>query len=189
MDKIKVSLLHTTPKEVVLKAVGMPYETEKVDLKLVKKVGFILKHESVLEHINLSFEILGISRLCLQELARHRIASYTVKSTRFTLQKLDLLKNINNYCVIPEDLKNNSDYLDYCYESLAQIKISKNKNDIKKYFLPENFRTNLIMTINLRSFLNFLNLRLANDSHFEIKHLAGLMKKEALKTYLGELIK
>ena len=189
MDRIKVELLHVTPKEVVIKAVAKPYKNETADLKLVKKVGMLYKHESILEHITLNFEILGISRLCLQELARHRIASYTVESTRFTLQKLDMNNfDLTDYFVFPDELCDNQDYHDKCYNDLYELSELDLKNDLKKYFLLENFKTNLIMTINLRSFLNFLNLREAKEAHFEIKHLAKLMREEASKTYIKELI-
>ena len=42
-------------------------------------------HESVIEHINLTFRVEGISRALLQELARHRHISLSVRSTRYTL--------------------------------------------------------------------------------------------------------
>jgi len=189
MNKIKVNLLHVTPEIVVIKAVSKPYATEKANRELVKKVGLIYKHQSVLEHITMNFEILGISRLCLQELVRHRIASYTVESTRFTLQKLDIEKHFSEYFVIPHELKDNNAYKNYCEKRLHSLYYNQNKNDVKKYFLPENFRTNLIMSINLRAFLNFLELREASGAHFEIKHLANLMRTEIESTYIGELIK
>lgn len=43
-------------------------------------------HHSVLEHVALNYYIQGTSRGVLQELVRHRIASYTVRSTRYTMQ-------------------------------------------------------------------------------------------------------
>jgi len=57
------------------------------DLALLDRVGNQFKHASVLEHISFNFYIKGISRCCLQELARHRMASLSVKSTRYTLNK------------------------------------------------------------------------------------------------------
>jgi thymidylate synthase (FAD) len=46
------------------------------------------KHGSIAEHLVYTFDIDGISRACLQELARHRMASLSVKSTRYTLKEL-----------------------------------------------------------------------------------------------------
>ena len=58
------------------------------DKDLIYRVGNKNKHSSTLEHLVYTFEIDGISRACLQELARHRIASLSVKSTRYTLKEL-----------------------------------------------------------------------------------------------------
>ncbi len=52
-------------------------------------------NSSTLEHLVYSFYIQDISRALLQELARHRVASLSVKSTRYTLKELkdiDILK-------------------------------------------------------------------------------------------------
>ena len=58
------------------------------DKELIDRVGNKFKHSSTLEHLVYNFYIKGISRALLQELARHRIASLSVKSTRYTLKEL-----------------------------------------------------------------------------------------------------
>lgn len=55
---------------------------------LLKELSFVVFHNSVLEHNVMSFLIKGTSRGVLQELVRHRIASYSVRSTRYTLDEL-----------------------------------------------------------------------------------------------------
>jgi len=59
----------------------------KKDKELIHRVGNKMKHASTLEHLVYTFYIQGISRACLQELARHRIASLSVKSTRYTTSR------------------------------------------------------------------------------------------------------
>ena len=66
------------------------------DLELIKRVGVKNKHSSTLEHLSYSFTIDGISRALLQELARHRLASLSVKSTRYTLNELKKEKDFDN---------------------------------------------------------------------------------------------
>ena len=56
------------------------------DVELIERVGNKFKHASTLEHLSYNFYIQGISRALLQELARHRVASLSVKSTRYTLK-------------------------------------------------------------------------------------------------------
>ncbi len=58
------------------------------DKELINRVGNKFKHSSTLEHLNYTFYIQGISRACLQEVARHRHTSPSVKSTRYTLKEL-----------------------------------------------------------------------------------------------------
>lgn len=88
MNKINAELLHFTPLEVALTAIGKPYKNENPSLKLLENIVNVKKHESVIEHISFNFNVDGFSRLCLQELVRHRIASYTAESTRYTLNKM-----------------------------------------------------------------------------------------------------
>ena len=95
---MRVELLHFTPIEIAINAIRTCYNScdksddlgEK-DIKLIKSI-IANNHTSTIEHISYNFKISGISRACLQELARHRIASLSVKSTRYTLREL---KNIN----------------------------------------------------------------------------------------------
>ena len=63
---------------------------------LLHNLSHVYFHESTLEHIVLNFSIKNISRAVLQELARHRIASYSVQSTRYTIN--DII-NWFNSCV------------------------------------------------------------------------------------------
>lgn len=152
-------------------------------------------HESVIEHISLSFKIEGISRACLQELVRHRIASYSVKSTRWTLKEL-LKENVaenpralERFIVdwntfTPEQRTAIWQTIKHICEMLKQGL----PNDVAKMLLPECFATNLVMTINLRSFRNFLKLRTSPRAHYEIRNLAWAMYDE-LPLGLRELVK
>lgn len=60
---------------------------------LLDSLCHVYFHESVVEHINLTYHISGTSRGVLQEQVRHRIAAYSVKSTRYTMQ--DVLHAFN----------------------------------------------------------------------------------------------
>jgi thymidylate synthase (FAD) len=66
------------------------------DRTLIDRVGNKMFHSSTLEHLVYSFQIEGISRAVLQELARTRISSLTVKSSRYTMSKE--LKNEEPFC-------------------------------------------------------------------------------------------
>lgn len=201
MKNIKIELLNYTPMTTLLKAVAMPYKNEKASMTLAEKVCKVLKHESVSEHVYMSFLIDGVSRLELQEHMRHRLTSTTCESTRFTLSKIIDSLNIDNY-VIPEYIKSKwqskEDY-NMFVENLKTVYSICNTNifnmlqnnypmDYVKYALPEGYRTRFVWTLNMRTLNNFLDLRDSNTAHFEIKHVAKLIKSVLKNTYMEKLL-
>jgi thymidylate synthase (FAD) len=146
------------------------------DKKLIERVGNKFKHQSILEHINFTFKIRGVSRALLQELSRHRLASPSVESTRYTLKKLKSIKSPNldilrEYLVLTGistiDTANITQL-----ERLIEILKSEVSNDLVKYSLPEAYKVNLQWTINMRSLQNFLYLRSDKSALWEIRQLA-----------------
>lgn len=61
----------------------LPGDIEESDL--LDNLSHVLQHESILEHIHLNYHIKDTSRGVLQELARHRMANFSVRSTRYTM--------------------------------------------------------------------------------------------------------
>lgn len=195
---MKVELLSITPIDVLIKAIRRCYDSEDnsdseyeccktdsyfilgpKDKKLIKQI-IDSGHHSVLEHINFSFDIDGISRAILQEHSRHRIASESVQSSRYTLGKLLKANNISELYVHSTD----QEVDEIIVEALNKIKELKIKrgdtlsNDKLKYALPEAFKTKLIWSINARSLRNFLTLRISPRAHFEIRELAKKIYNE-----------
>ncbi|MDD3002042.1 MAG: FAD-dependent thymidylate synthase [Candidatus Riflebacteria bacterium] len=206
MKRIEIILKHVAPEFVVNEAVGMPYAMPPSS-ELTSKVIGIKKHLSCAEHIVMNWHIIGASRLELQEHMRHRIASPTVESTRYTLGK-DFLRD---YAINTEDLFVTPDLSNLSVEQAAifsahmafitnrvitavtQCKAKKIPNDYIKYLLPESLRTSFSWTINLRSFINFLQLRTDKNAHFEIRHVANEMRKvlkeNSAAKYVDEILK
>lgn len=186
-----VKLLHHTPLEVADIAICKCYgnephsDSEKVKAR-INRVANVSKHASTIEHISYSLDINGISRSCLIELSRHRIASYTVKSSRYTLQELkkeqpfDIVRIANDgvkaskYIVLTgdEDVDNMSIL---ALENVRRMVQEGKPNDVSKYCMPECFKTSLVMTINARSLQNFLELRSSKHALWEIQLLAKAM--------------
>ncbi len=189
---MKVKLLQNTSLEVTAYAIRTCWQSfnksdgggEK-DLELIDRVGNKLKHSSTLEHLSYTFFISDVSRALLQELARHRIASPSVKSTRYTLKELkdELPFNVD----IPKDHQRAYKYIVCTNEPLvnnASIKALENvrnliamglPNDKVKFCLPESYKTELTWTINARSLQNFLNLRTSKSAMWEIRDLANMV--------------
>jgi len=158
-------------------------KTGESDKALIDRVGNKFKHASTLEHLYYNFHISGISRACLQELARHRIASPSVKSTRYTLKELKNEESFNDYHHI-KDYERASKYLVWTgdsdvdeivfhhLEDLRRLIKKGISNDIAKYAIPENYKTELAWSINARSLQNFLALRTNKAALWEIRDLA-----------------
>lgn len=148
------------------------------DKALIERVGNKNKHKSILEHLHYTFYIKDISRACLQELVRHRMASYSVKSTRYTLKELkDEHSFLGKYNFANKYLVfTGNDNVDKAsIEALENLRIILQKgvsNDIAKYCLPEAYKTELTMTINARSLQNFFELRNSKNALWEIQDLA-----------------
>jgi len=149
------------------------------DCELIDRVGNKYKHASTLEHLVYIFYIQGISRACLQELARHRIASLSVKSTRYTLKELKKEEVFTD-----KDFDRAEKYLVFTgdervdimsIKALENLRLVLNEgisNDKAKYCLPESYKTELTWTINARSLQNFLTLRSDKSALWEIQKLA-----------------
>jgi thymidylate synthase (FAD) len=187
---MKVKLLQHSSLEVCATAIRTCWQSfdnsdegGQKDKELINRVGNKFKHSSTLEHLAYTFYISGVSRALLQELARHRIASPSVKSTRYTLKEL---KEENSF--LNEDGKQRAEkYLVFtdihsvdqasinALENLRVVLQSGVSNDRAKYCLPESYKTELTWSINARSLQNFLSLRSGKSALWEIQDLASMI--------------
>ena len=186
---MQVTLNHYTPLTICSTAIRTCWQSfdksdnggEK-DRDLIDRVGNKFKHASTLEHLSYSFYIAGISRALLQELARHRMASLSVKSTRYTLKELkneepfDLKDKLRatKYLVLTDN-KTVDEMSIKALENLRQVLAQNISNDIAKYCLPESYKSELTWTINARSLQNFLTLRSNKAALWEIRKLAHVI--------------
>lgn len=198
---MQVELLHHTPLHVCSHAIRTCWNSHSksdngggIDQSLIYRVGNINKHKSVLEHLFYNFDIRGISRACLQELARHRMASLSVKSTRYTLKELnkedsflplckDTYKRAQKFIVLQ-----GHETIDFnAIHSLENLRLAVKDgiaNDIAKYIIPECYKTELVWSINARSLQNFLELRTAKVALKEIRELAYSVYKALPQEHL-----
>jgi thymidylate synthase (FAD) len=210
---MKIELLQNTSLEVCAHAIRTCWQsfdnsdscdgsTGQKDKDLIDRVGNKFKHASTLEHLSYTFYVSGISRALLQELARHRIASLSVKSTRYTLKELkdessfsegmSAIELIEKYGERSSEEVYNDKYMtraskylvwtgeiavDYCslvaLENLRLMLIKGISNDRAKYCLPESYKSELTWSINARSLQNFLSLRSGKSALWEIRDLAN----------------
>jgi thymidylate synthase (FAD) len=143
-------------------------------LTSVMKLG----HTSVVEHASFTFSIEGISRACSHQLVRHRIASYSQQSQRY-------VKPSESFVLPPKIAENEKadeifqEALQKCsetYQRLIELGIPK---EDARYIMPNATKTNIMVTMNARTLINFFSLRLEKDAQWEIRTLAKKMLEEA----------
>lgn len=185
-------------------------------------------HESVIEHISVSF-LITTNRAISHEIVRHRLASYSQESTRYCNYSKNKFSNeltfiLPNY--IGDKLKFiDNDYLEYenfnnseLIKKVIEYRFSDN-SEINSYgkdffdwlkicetaeehylqkieegvtpewargILPNDLKTEILVTMNLRQWRHFLILRQASAAHPQIRELA-ISIKEKLKIYYPEV--
>jgi thymidylate synthase (FAD) len=154
-----------------------PRKEQSAVLEQVLKLG----HTSVIEHTSFTFAISDVSRSLTHQLVRHRIASYSQQSQRYV--------NLNepNYVIPPSIEKNKRTKKAYeetmetiwaHYNTLLGLKIP---SEDARYVLPNATCTNIMVTMNARSLLNFFELRCCLHAQWEIRLLANKMLQEVKK--------
>ena len=175
--RVTVITATTNPMDVIGIAAGMCYGKPEPSPKRVRRCAKA-GHMSVFEHASATFIVEGISRACLAQLTRHRIASYSVTSQRYCEV------GGNDWCVIPPsvagtdaELRFRAQACDAMWSYQAAIEEGVKPEDAR-YLLPEATKTSLVMTINARSLQNLFTLRLDSHAQWEIREVAVTIERE-----------
>ncbi len=182
---MEVTVMSATqnPIDVISLAAGTSYNKDNVSLARIKSC---VKHEhtSVLEHASITFKIEDVSRVLTHQLVRHRLASFVQESQRYC--KYTNLVDRDDWYVIPDKIAADEKLVDdfkyamsraaYVYEDLLEHGV---KAEDARYVLPNAAKTTITMTMNVREFFSFLNLRLSTHAQKEIRDLAQMMQKVA----------
>jgi len=174
-------------EHLISRAYGICTGKQAISVENIQK-WIKLGHESPLEHASATFLIEDISRSCLAQLTRHRIASYSVQSMRYcdvgenpSVVPLSLLEESITH-VEPNLLTDYLGVMDYArdvYNHLVEMGIPK---EDARFVLPLATTTDLIMTMNFRELRHFFVLRTHKAAQWEIRKLANMI----LDVMIGE---
>ena len=146
-----------------------------------------MNHQSILEHVTVTYAITGASRSFLSQITRHRLFSFLSASQHY-MDYSDMAD-----FVVPVELEGHPDkikeYLEGCKASINTYKkliADGVDHSVARQVLPNGMRNQLIITVNLRQWMNFLNLRLCGRNTSEIEYVAYLIKKD-LETYVPHI--
>lgn len=156
-------------------------EVEKAR-KSNRNIVFAMGHSSVAEHAVFNIDVIGVSRLLVEEIEKFRLCSYTEKSQRYVLFNKDFIipeeiKTIGKVDLLVDAINMQNDYYHELYAKLRPHVFARNKalaenpanNSLLEGWAKEDARytialateTQLGMTINARN-LELMLRRLAS---------------------------
>lgn len=164
-------------------------------VEMLSEIG----HESPIEHASFTFGIEGVSRSLLAQITRHRMASFSVKSQRYVregsfeyvtppeiaavpeaeaMYKQIMQADQEKYDALTEILKarHKADFLaDGKDEKTASRLAEKKAIEDARFVLPNACTTQMVLTMNARSLMNFFRVRCCNRAQWEIREVANQM--------------
>lgn len=132
-------------------------------------------HESVLEHVSVSFYVEGVSRNLSHELIRHRHLSFSELSQRFVNME-------DARTVVPPAFGGGTVQLSDAHKYQYKYAVSELREDGKtrkqareaaRYGLPSGMETKLVVSGNLRAWRDVLKKRLSAHADAEIQEFAN----------------
>jgi len=132
--------------------------------ELLTSLAWVHHHHSVLEHLSINYLIEGTSRAVLQEIVRHRIASYTVRSTRYTMSSI-LNAFVASYCMGALD-SDFHDFRDLLHPMDLFVTPEVNYQNIEIHAIFNK----LVYQYNILGKEEFLNIAIAKSSLDIIKY-------------------
>jgi len=157
-------------------------------------------HESVLEHFSATFKII-CDRGVMAELTRHRLASFSVESTRYNnyaSDKFDGELTFIKPCFWNDDEKKMYELAPINEEGTAfrqiyyktpvwkeimtgsefaynALLVNGATPEQARAVLPNSLKTEIVMTANLREWRHILKLRTAKDAHPQMRQVANMI--------------
>ncbi|MBS3791935.1 FAD-dependent thymidylate synthase [Candidatus Bipolaricaulota bacterium] len=177
---MKIELLRHTekPESMIAQAARISHQTTgnekdyspEEDRELIRKLRS-WGHWSPFEFASATFYVEGISRSCLAQLTRHRLASFMVRSMRYVKQNQEEV-------VIPQSVKEAGLDEEYregitkshdLYQKALDAGVPK---EDARFLLPIGSKTSLYLKTNFREFRHIIELRGGEEAQWEIRELA-----------------
>ena len=142
-------------------------------------------HDSILEHLPLTWVVEDVSRALTHQLVRHRMASYTQLSQRYAKVETD-----KEWYIEPETVKSSLNILNKYRNLMDDIANLYNEmcskgipNEDARMILPNACFTSIIVSMNARAFLEAATLRTCNRAQWEIRQMFQLMRDSIKNIY------
>jgi thymidylate synthase (FAD) len=186
---MKVELVNFTPhpvetafwafknmhNDIPTKVEGMTQEQKEKFIDVIAKIP----HQTVLEYINTVWYI-SASRAFQQQLTRNRDAAYSIQSLRI-VNVGAFADSLDYHCPAGTDRAKYHKHMLQAQNSYNEILKSTGSVEAARGVLPLNINSPITMTINMRSLVHMLDLRLCSNTQEEFRRVARAMKKEISK--------
>lgn len=149
-------------------------------------VGKIIdsEHESVVEHVSITVKFI-CSRACSHQIVRHRIASYSQESQRYVNYSRGKFGSQVTY-IKPINFDKWSEEIKFKYklglENAEKVYMDLIASGLKaqdaRGQLPNDTKTEIMVTMNLRAWRHFLRMRTDPHAQAEIRFLAEELLKQ-----------
>lgn len=170
------------------KIIRVAYKSEEktTDESYEKMLDLVMtnKHLSTLEHINVTFKLVT-NRGVTHELVRHRIASYTQESTRYVNYNKKAAQVIYPAWLYAKTIDQKRTWYNNVVNAMENYReqiIIGFKPQEARGILPNDVKTEIYCTMNLRELMHLFELRTAPGAHPDIrvvvKELQRIMKQE-----------
>lgn len=174
---MKVELIRYTPAPAELIGEAAALCTASDDYDRARRGAMASGHLSVAEHAAFTFKVAGVSRVLLAQLTRHRLASYSVQSQRYCGVTLEY--------VSPQSFEEGgwspeyNEHMERSFDLYQRMVEAGVPEEDARYVVPQSICCKLIVTMNVRELLHFLELRCCNRAQWEIRELADEMLRQA----------
>jgi thymidylate synthase (FAD) len=209
---MKVSLLATTsaPDHArwIAETAGMCYnktdKSNKSDEEILEflKEKWRMKHYSIFEFVDYTFEIEGISRVALAQITRHWNSSFMVKSGRYCKEAApsfyipeSVKERLHAYPLImeegdPDEYRLDADDFTYLCTRVYDHLISKGiKTEDARYLLPQALTTSLRFKFSLKDWLcSIAPQRISSHSQAEIREICKAIHIGLLQHYTSDVM-
>jgi thymidylate synthase (FAD) len=159
--------------------------TEDSAKKFISKI-MNFKHESVIEHYSITVRVI-CDRGVTHEIVRHRLASYTQESTRYVNYSKG---KYNSEITVIEPIFWDRDSKKYKIWHSAMRFAEKSYMELleegatpqeARSVLPNSLKTEIVITMNLRSWRHFFKLRCDKSAHPQMREIALPLLEEFKK--------
>lgn len=136
-------------------------------------------HLSVVEHINFTFAVDGVSRVLTHQLVRHRVGiAFSQQSQRYASvddAEIVVPRSVGATPELAAEFLAVARAAMGLYRRMLELGIP---NEDARFALPQAVATRLVMTVNLRELMHIYRLDACLRSQWEMRALVNAMKRE-----------